>query len=213
MNSSPKKKASEIIAEQEAEEKRLKEIRASLIGYLKDFTEANMPKIEFMYAESLPGKLKDQYQFMNDIRLAKVVIAIVPDEHWHKGASQVSESDGERQFIKIRTGYLEDAEQLNQTGWAVHELAHCQVYLNNPRDYYENSGTLEFDDIGDKIPYPNNRVEAKTFAKQFAYLKSQGLSRAEIIAMLQEAYTDENDFVFFNRLLDKLEVEIHSRQL
>jgi len=57
------------------------------------------------------------------------------------------------------------------------------------------------DSIQVPIYYPNNPVEQYTFTKQFQYLKEQGKSREEVLAMLGEHY-EEEDFPFFNRLLD-----------
>ena len=189
------------IAAQRETEKRIKAIRQHLRDFYK-LSESSPHQIELLYANCLPEIIENQFEYFNDPRLAKIVVAIIPDELWHKGELQASESDGERLLIKVRQGYIENILEQDRTAWLVHELAHCQVYLDSPDQYADNSVKYEFDNIGSIFPYPNNQVEAKTFSKQFQYLKSVGLSREDIIEMLKKSYTDPNDFIFFDRLLN-----------
>jgi len=60
-----------------------------------------------------------------------------------------------------------------------------------------------FEDLKTEYSYPNNPVEQYTFTKQFQYLKEQGKSREDVLAMISEHY-EEEDFPFFNRLLDSV---------
>lgn len=60
-----------------------------------------------------------------------------------------------------------------------------------------------FEDLETEYTYPNNPVEQFTFTKQFQYLKEQGKSREDVLKMLSHDYNEE-DFPFFNRLLDSV---------
>lgn len=53
------------------------------------------------------------------------------------------------------------------------------------------------------VYYPNNPVEQHAFTSQFQFLKNQGKSREDILAMISKHY-DKKDFPFFNRLLDSI---------
>lgn len=87
----------------------------------------------------------------------------------------------------------------------LHELAHCKRFLdsNSPEVYQKDTQTFAFDDIKSKYPYPNNKVEEYAFAQQFEYLKSHGKIKEEITDLLREHYKEE-DFLFFNKILDKV---------
>lgn len=53
------------------------------------------------------------------------------------------------------------------------------------------------------VYYPNNPVEQFTFTRQFQFLKDQGKKKEEVFAMIRNYYGEE-DFPFFNRLLDSV---------
>ena len=73
----------------------------------------------------------------------------------------------------------------------------------SPEEYQDNMQKYAFDDLGTEYTYPNNPVEQFTFTKQFQYLKEQGKSREDVLAMISKYY-EEEDFPFFNRLLDNV---------
>jgi hypothetical protein len=85
----------------------------------------------------------------------------------------------------------------------IHELAHCQKFLDSDSalDYQKNTRTFAFPDLESEYSYPNNPVEQYTFTKQFQFLKEQGKSREDVVKMLDKYYQAE-DRPFFDRLLD-----------
>ena len=128
---------------------------------------------------------------------------VVPDDIWKK--SQPSESAGEHQLISFKESYFKNIEKPDEIAWMLHELAHCKRFLDSEsaQVYQKDMGTFAFEDIGSKYSYPNNKVEQYTFSKQFDYLKNQGKIREEITRMLKKYYEKE-DFLFFDKLLDKI---------
>ena len=142
---------------------------------------------------------KKQFEFLNDKRLHDIKIGIVPKNLWVKG-KQPSESHAERNLILFREDYFNDPDEI---GWMTHELAHCLRYLDSKNTYASDSQTFAYDDIRSEYPYPNNKVEAFTFRKQFEYLKKQEITKEEVIVMLKEQYSDE-DFPFFEKVLNQV---------
>ena len=158
--------------------------------------------MKLLKAKNLPKHYQTQLKAFHDKRLDNVTIAIVPDELWVKG-NQPSESDAEKQLISIKQSYFEAQENPDEIAWLSHELAHCQNFLDSesPEAYQKNMQKIAFEDLKTKYPYPNNPVEQFAFTQQFQYLKKQDKSRENILKMLGRYYHEE-DFPFFNRLLD-----------
>ncbi|MBU0625741.1 hypothetical protein KKF05_05380 [Patescibacteria group bacterium] len=182
----------------------IEQLRAHLVEYLELKTPEEAERIKFVRALDLPAELGDQYHFLSDERLANVLVAVIPDELWVKGA-QPSESSAERGLINVRAGYFEGEagnSERDPSAWLTHELAHCQRYLEHREDYAQDSDTPAFDDIDVEV-YPNNRVEEHAFNTQFAYLKSKGIEREGIVGLLKTHYKDK-DFEFFDRILDRV---------
>lgn len=184
----------------------VKQQSRSYQDYLKEYLDLGDQEIEqinLIKAKDLVGDYQQQFNFLSDKRLEKITIGIVPDNLWQKGSSP-SESHAEEGLILIRQGYYEKEENPDEIAWIVHELAHCQQLLNlkSEKKYQEDMQTFAIEGIGSEFPYPNNKVEAYTFTKQFEFLKQQGKTREQIIEMLQEHYERELDLTFFNRLLD-----------
>ena len=152
----------------------------------------------------MPKNYQAQREALHDERLDGVTIAVVPDDLWIKG-SQPSESSAERQLILIKQSYFEAQENPDEIAWLCHELAHCQNFLDSesPEEYQGNMQKFAFDDLKTEYTYPNNPVEQSTFTKQFQYLKENGKTREDIFTMLSKDYHEE-DFPFFNRLLDSV---------
>ena len=171
--------------------------------YLK-LKEGEVEKIELIKAKDLPKNYQKQKEALNDERLDNITIAVIPDNLWVKG-KQPSESEAEKQLISIKQSYFEAPENPDEIAWMIHELAHCQNFLdsNNSEDYGKNRQKLAFKDLETKNTYPNNLVEQDTFTKQFEFLKEQGKSRENIVEMISKYYQKE-DLPFFDRLLDKV---------
>lgn len=182
------------------------QLRAHLVEYLKLKTPEEAERIKFVRGLDLPAEFGDQYRFLADERLANILVAVIPDELWVEGKEdQPTESSAERGLINVRAGYFEGKEgegERDPSAWLTHELAHCQRYLDRREDYAQASETTAFDDIDVDI-YPNNRVEEHAFTQQFAYLKSKGVEREKITELLKAHYSDQ-DFKFFNKLLDRI---------
>ncbi len=178
-----------------------KDLQEYLRGYL-ELKEGDVERIGLSKAKDLPKNYQGQREALNDERLDKVTIAVVPDNLWVKG-SQPSESHAEKQLILVKQSYFEAQENPDEIAWMLHELAHCQNFLDSESDeaYQKGAQTLAFEDLKTEYSYPNNQVEQSTFTKQFQYLKKQGKSREDVLAMLGKYY-DKEDFPFFNRLLD-----------
>ena len=180
-----------------------KGIKQYLHEYL-DLKEGAIERIGLLKAKDLPENYQAQREALYDERLDGVTIAVVPDDLWVKG-SQPSESSAERQLILIKQSYFEAQENPDEIAWLCHELAHCQNFLDSesPDEYQGNMQKFAFEDLEAEYTYPNNPVEQFTFTKQFQYLKEQGRSREDVLAMISKYY-EEEDFPFFNRLLDSV---------
>lgn len=178
-------------------------IKQHLQEYL-GLKEGAVERIGLLKAKDLPKNYQAQREDLHDERLDGVTIAIVPDDLWVKG-SQPSESSAEKQLILIKQSYFEVQKNPDEIAWLCHELAHCQNFLDSesPEEYQGNMQKFAFEDIKTEYTYPNNPVEQSTFTKQFQYLKEQGKSRKDVFAMLGKYYHEE-DFLFFNRLLDSV---------
>lgn len=178
-------------------------IKQHLQEYL-GLKEGSIERIELLKAKNLPKNYQTQREALRDERLDSVTIAIIPDDLWAKG-TQPSESSAENQLILIKQGYFEARENPDEIAWIIHELAHCQNFLDSESAeiYQKNMRTFAFDDLKTEYSYPNNPVEQHTFTRQFQYLKERGKSREDVSAMLGKYYHEE-DFPFFNRLLDNV---------
>ncbi len=166
--------------------------------------DVGLARIRLLKAVDLPESYKKQYAFLGDNRLDEVTIAVVPDDQWVKG-DQPSESSADKLLILVKQSYFEASETPDQIAWLCHELAHCQELLDSAsaEEYQANMQTFAFEDLKTENPYPNNPVEKATFTKQFQFLKTHGMSREKVAALLSKNY-HEDDFPFFNRLLDSV---------
>jgi len=166
--------------------------------------ELEKKKIEVIRAGELPDNLRGQLEALNDKRLENITINIVPDSLWTKG-DQPTESEAERQLIYVKQSYYESINNNDEIAWLIHELAHCQKFLDleSLEDYEKSMRTLAFTDLKSEYSYPNNPIEQYAFTKQFEYLKKGGKSKEDILEMLKEYYGEE-DTPFFSRLLEKL---------
>ena len=186
---------------------RIEEVMKYLLTEDDRFTDKGekLADIQFVEAINLPDKYKKAYDFMHDDRLAGTMIAIVPDDAW--GAKgEPSESVAQHDLILIKASYFQGNDDI---GWMAHELGHCQRFKDKPdgKDYEKDMGTYAFDDLQSVATYPNNMVEAHAFLRQFQFLRESGKKREEILIMLKKDYsgeTSENDFRFFNKLLDRV---------
>jgi len=199
-------KISEIRASlglEQASESEQNKIKQHLQKYL-DLKEGAVERIGLLKAKGLPQHYQAQRETLHDERLDDVTIAVVPDDLWVKG-SEPSESDAERQLILIKQSYFETQENPDEIAWLCHELAHCQNFLDSesPEEYQNNMQRFAFEDLKTEYTYPNNPVEQFTFSKQFQFLKKQGKSREDVLAMISKHY-EKQDFPFFNRLLDSV---------
>ena len=178
-------------------------IKQHLQEYL-GLKEGAVERIALLKAKNLPEHYQAQREALRDERLDGVTIAVIPDDLWVKG-SQPSESSAENQLILIKQSYFEAQENPDEIAWLCHELAHCQNFLDSetPEEYQGNMQKFAFEDLKTEYSYPNNPVEQFTFTKQFQYLKEQGKGREDVLAMLGKYYHEE-DFPFFNRLLDSV---------
>lgn len=181
---------------------RLATLKPFVAKYAKDAwgKECEIEKVQFIEAINLPSHYQKAYDFVNDHKLAGIMIAVVPDDMWGKG-DQPSESSAENGLILFKASYFGGNDDI---GWMVHELSHCQRYQNEPIAYDRDLGTYAFDDLKSKNPYPNNKVEAFTFLQQFKYLREEGKTRENIREMLKADYDEEKDFPFFEKLLDQV---------
>lgn len=205
-----------IIENKIRDEAKIAEVRASLgleqatdhsriKKHLREYLgieQKDADRIELLTAENLPEHYQAQREALHDKRLDGVIVAVIPDDLWVKG-NQPTESSAEKQLISIKQSYFEAQENPDEIAWLCHELAHCQNFLDSesPEQYQSNMQKFAFEDLKTEYTYPNNPVEQFTFTKQLQYLKEQGKSRKEVITMLGEYYNEE-DFSFFNRLLD-----------
>ncbi|EKE15953.1 MAG: hypothetical protein ACD_11C00070G0006 [uncultured bacterium] len=169
-----------------------------------DLKEGDVERIGLISVKELPKNYQTQREALHDARLDDVTIAVIPDDLWEKG-SQPSESSAERQLISIKQSYFEAQENPDEIAWLLHELAHCQNFLDSEsaEEYQKKMQTFAFEDLKTEYSYPNNPVEQYTFSKQLQFLKEQGRSREDILKMLSEYYK-KKDFPFFNRLLDSV---------
>jgi len=177
--------------------------KLNLQEYL-DLKEGDAERVSLLKAKDLPGQYQTQRESLRDERLDGITIAVIPDDLWIKG-SQPSESIAENQLILIKQSYFEAQENPDEIAWLCHELAHCQNFLDSesPEAYQSNMQKFAFEDLKTEYTYPNNPVEQFAFTKQFQYLKEQGKSREEVLTMLGKYYHEE-DFPFFNKLLDSV---------
>jgi len=166
--------------------------------------EGDIERVSLLKAKDLPGQYQAQRESLHDEKLDGITIAVIPDDLWIKG-SQPSESIAENQLILIKQSYFEAQENPDEIAWLCHELAHCQNFLDSesPEAYQSNMQKFAFEDLKTEYTYPNNPVEQFAFTKQFQYLKEQGKSREEVLTMLGKYYHEE-DFPFFNKLLDSV---------
>jgi len=180
-----------------------KDLKQYLQEYL-ELKDGDAEKIGLLKAKDLPQNYQSQREALDDKRLDNVTIAVVPDDLWVKG-SQPSESSADKQMILIKQSYFEAQEKPDEIAWMIHELAHCQNFLDSAtaEDYEKNMQKFAFTDLKIEYSYPNNPVEQYTFTKQFQFLKDQGKGREDIMEMLDEYYHKE-DSSFFNRLLDDI---------
>mgnify|MGYP000858049586 FL=1 len=208
----------EKVEAKKQDEAKIAEIRSSLgleqtddqkttKQYLQEYLElkeGDVERVSLLKVKNLPEQYKSQREALHDERLGEVTIAVVPDDLWVK-RSQPSESCAENQLILIKQSYFEVQENPDEIAWLCHELAHYQNFLDSksPEEYQDNMQKFAFDDLKTEYTYPNNPVEQYTFTKQFQYLKEQGKSREDVLAMLGKYYHEE-DFLFFNRLLDSV---------
>ncbi len=184
--------------EQATEQGQVKQHLQEYLGLKEGIVE----RIGLLKAKDLPKNYQAQREALHDKRLDGVTIAVVPDDLWVKGA-QPSESSAEKQLILIKQSYFETQKNPDEIAWLCHELAHCQNFLDSesPEEYKGNMEKFAFDDLKTESTYPNNPVEQFTFTKQFQYLQERGKNREEVLSMLSKYYHEE-DFPFFNRLLD-----------
>jgi hypothetical protein len=167
-----------------------------------DLNEADVERVSLFKAKDLPEQYQSQREFLRDERLDGITVAVVPDDLWVKG-SQPSESSAENRLILFKQSYFEAREDPDEIAWLCHELAHCQNFLDSgsSEEYHDKMRKPAFEDLQTEYTYPNNPVEKDAFTKQFQYLREQGKSREEVLAMLGGYYREE-DLPFFNRLLD-----------
>jgi len=184
--------------EQTEDQEAIKQHLQEYLGLKEDDVE----RVSLLKAKNLPEQYQAQREALRDERLDGITIAVVPDDLWVKG-SQPSESSAENQLILIKQSYFEAQENPDEIAWLCHELAHCQNFFDSksPEEYQDNMQRFAFEDLKTEYTYPNNPVEQHTFTKQFQYLKEQGKSRGDVLAMIGKYYHEE-DFPFFNRLLD-----------
>lgn len=177
--------------------------------YLADFLRQNgveKPEVKIITINELPETYKNQFEFFNDERLKNIHIALVPNFR------KISESHADRQLIVFKKEYFEEKENTDRIQWLAHELGHCQKFLDSPSTkeksqkdkYFEDMQTPAFADILSEHMYPNNKVEEHAFFKQFESAKKAGVGKKEILRLLRKNYQDEKDFLFFNRVLDKI---------
>ena len=169
-----------------------------------ELQEGVVERIELLKVKDLPKNYQTQREALHDERLNGFTIAIIPDDLWVKGDAP-SESSAENYLISIKQSYFENQENPDEIAWIIHELAHCQKFLDSEsaEAYQKDMQTFAFEDLKTEYSYPNNPVEQYTFTKQFRYLKEQGKNRENVLTMLSEYYKEE-DFPFFNRLLDSV---------
>jgi hypothetical protein len=180
----------------------------ALQQYLQEYLaleKEDVKRIEILKTSDLPEQYKAQGEALNDKRLENITIAIIPDDLWMEGKAQPSESHAGQQLILIKKSYFEAEKNPDEIAWLLHELAHCQNFLDSesPEVYQKNMQTFAFKDLKAAYPYPNNLVEESVFTKQFQYLKGEGKTKEDILKMLGEYYNEE-DTPFFNRLLDNI---------
>lgn len=179
------------------------EVRQYLERYL-ELKEGDVERVEILKVKDLPKEYQAQRKQFNDERLDGINIIVVPDDLWLKG-SQPSESNAENDIVSIKQSYFETKENPDEFAWMVHELAHCQNFLDSasPEAYQKNMEILAFDDLNSEHSYPNNLVEEAVFTKQFQFLKKGGKSREDIVMMISDYYEDE-DLPFFEKILDSV---------
>ncbi|MFH1046698.1 MAG: hypothetical protein V1738_00180 [Patescibacteria group bacterium] len=179
------------------------EKRAAIKRYVQEYlgleNEA-ADAVELIGPESFPELYRKQFEFLNDERLKKIQLGIVPTESWHKG-KQPSESHADRGLVLFSEDYFQGEDK---SAWLAHELSHCAKFEDEKgsEGYQRASETPAFEDLAGEVPYPNNQVEQYAFSRQFEYLKQQGVEREEIRRMLEEHY-EEVDMPFFERLLER----------
>jgi len=197
----------DVVEETEPEvdrQERIRDLKLCLAEYLELKSPEDAERITFVRAADLSEEFGEQFRFLNDERLNEALVAVVPDELWHKGG-QPSESSADRGMILFRGGYYDGEEDgaRDPSAWMTHELAHCQRSIDVGDDGYNQESEMQvFDDLGPDT-YPNNRVEEQAFGRQFAYLKAKKVGREKITELLGEHYGPD-DFRFLDRILDRV---------
>jgi hypothetical protein len=186
------------------------DVSKSMQKYLAEYMEIDIQdaeKIKFIEADSLSEYSEyynEQYRYLKDNRLENVKIGIVPDNLWKKG-KQPTESLADDFLILAKESYFNKTDNPDRIAWMLHELAHCKYFykVGSSEEYEDDREKLAFTDIETET-YPNNIIEKYTFTEQFKFLKEQGKTRDQVVEMLKEYYDVKEDFLFFDKLLDKV---------
>jgi hypothetical protein len=171
-----------------------------LSTYIQKYLGAeNQEGIKVISLEELPESWQDQMEDVPEA-LENTKVGIIPEDKWIKG-DQPTESHAEKGLILVRDNYLRTEDAI---AWLTHELSHLETYAMKPEKYEDKQTEQAFPELETETTYPNNPVEAEAFAKQFAFLQEQGLSRPDIEELVKAYYQDEEDWPFFEKLLDEM---------
>lgn len=172
--------------------------------YAKNWTKIKNPdlnKIKYIEPANFPPEFKKQFDSINDSRISKAVIIVIPKDMWGKG-DQPSESHAEQGAILMREDYFLSGDKF---AWTAHELGHLLKHEGAKETYEKDQEKPAFADISESIPYPNNVNELEAFTRQLQYLKSQGLQRDDAMKTLIEAEPDYAKHQrFFQRVMDRM---------
>lgn len=179
---------------------KIADLKKFLTEYLGLKNSEDADRIKFIRADSLEAEYKNQYDFLQDPRLAEFAITVVPNDIWEAwGKGQPSESHAELGMVLIRDDYFRGTDEV---AWLTHEFGHCQRLLDTSVEQYsKDSHQPAFPEIGSEYDYPNNKVEQQAFERQFRYLtEKRNISKEEIIKKLLEYGYTEKDKTFFERI-------------
>ncbi len=177
----------EYLAKEAERQQRIMELKKYLTEYLGLKSPEQANEIKFVSAEKLSGNHKEQYDFLLDKRLADVQIAVIPDDLWVKG-DQPSESDAENNLVLFKESVFSGDDA---AAWMTHEFGHCQKLKDTDVEQYRKDS---------EAGYPDNEVERHAFKKQFEFLKSGGVTKEQILKLLEEWYEGE-ELEFLRSLL------------
>ncbi len=130
----------------------------------------------------LSSELPSDYLcFISSLGFSMPIISFVISSQWPWYELQPTKSDLENDIVYVKQEYYESNDRCS---WMMHEIGHFV--------FYKCCGRVLDDD------YPRNGEELFSFGLQFLYLKNKGLKKVEILSMIGQSYSEEEERVYSN---------------